>query len=158
MKYTFVQEDPEDPLDLSQYLYLEAPDALVIAASNGDGRLVDHLLKSGHNINICDEDGRTALFTAVDETYYAVAIFLLECGADPNIPNNEGDTPLDIAKYSHLFRHSKVTEMVDALIQAGGKCKDGPSAKELLEDKIHQGFAHTSAMKRLFSMIDKKEN
>jgi hypothetical protein len=157
MNDTTDQEYPDEPLDLSQYPYLEASDALVIAASDGNGRLVDHLLESGHDINIRDEDGRTALFKAVDETYYALAIFLLERGADPNIPDNEGDTPLDIAKYSHLYRHSKVTEMVDALIKSGGTCKDGPSARELLDDKIHEGFAHTSAMKNLFALIEKSK-
>jgi hypothetical protein len=97
------------------------------------------------------------LFKDVDETYYALAIFLLERGADPNTPDNEGDTPLDIAKYSHLYRHSKVTKKVDALIKSGGTCKDGPSARELLDDKIHEGFAHTSAMKNLFALIEKSK-
>ena len=151
------QEYPEEPLDLSQYPYLDAPDALVIAANDGNGRLVHYLLESGHDINFRDEDGRTALFMAVDETYYALAIFLLERGADPNIPDNEGDTPLDIAKYSHLYRHSKVTEMVDALIKLGGTCKNGPSARELLDDKIHEGFAHASAMKNFFALIEKNK-
>ena len=116
---------------------------------------MNHLLKLGHDINFRDDEGRTALYVAVDETYYGLAIDLLEHGADPNIPDNEGDFPLDIAKYSHLFRRSKDTEMVDALVKAGGKCKDGPSARELLDDKIYDGFAHASAMKNLLSLIDK---
>jgi hypothetical protein len=149
------QEYPEEPLDLSQFPYLEAPDALVIAASVGNGRLVDYLLKSGHDINIRDEDGHTALFRSVEETYYDLAIFLLERGADPNIPDNEGDAPLDIAKYSHLYRERKVSEMVDALIKSGATCKDGPSARELLDDMIYEGFDRASAMKRLFSLIEK---
>ena len=33
--------------------------------------------------------------------------------------------------------------------------KAGPSARELLDDKIYDGFAHASAMKTLFSLIDK---
>jgi hypothetical protein len=94
---------------------------------------------------------------AVDETYYALVIFLLERGANPNIPDNEGDTPLDIAKYSHLYKHSKVTKMVDTLIKLGGTGKDGPSARELLDDKIHEGFAHASAMKNFFALIEKKQ-
>jgi hypothetical protein len=43
--------------------------------------------------------------------------------------------------------------MVDALTKAGAKCKDGPSARELLDDKIHKGFAHASAMKNLLALI-----
>ncbi len=154
MSETSDQDFEDDPLDLSKYPYLGALDALVIAASDGNGRLVDHLLKSGHHINFRDEEGRTALYVAVDETYYGLAIHLLEHGADPNIPDNEGDFPLDIAKYSHLYRRSNDTEMVDALVKAGGKCKDGPSAKELLDDKIYDGFAHASAMKNLLALID----
>lgn len=151
------QDFEDEPLDLSKYAYLDAPDAIVIAASGGDGRLVNHLLKLGHDINTRDDEGRTALYVAVDDTYYGLAIHLLEHGADPNIPDNEGDFPLDIAKYSHLYRQSKDAEMVDALVKAGGKCKDGPSARELLDDKIYKGFAHASAMKQLLSLIDKKE-
>ena len=113
------------------------------------------MLKLGHDINFRDDEGRTALYVAVDETYYGLAIDLLENGADPNIPDNEGDFPLDIAKYSHLYRRSNNTEMVDALVKAGGKCKEGPSARELLDDKIYDGFAQASAMKNLLSLIDK---
>lgn len=116
-----------------------------------------YLLDSGRNINVRDDEGRTALYVAVDSTYYGLAIHLLERGADPNIPDNDGDFPLDIAKYSHLYRHSKDSEMVDALTKAGAMCKDGPSARELLDDKIYDGFAHASAMKNLFSLIDKNK-
>jgi ankyrin repeat protein len=151
------QDFQDDPLDLTNYAYLDAPDALVIAACNGDGRLVDHLLATGHDINLRDEDGCTALFQAVDQTYWGLAIYLLELGADPNITNNEGDSPLDIAKYSHLYKHSKNSEMVDALIKAGGLCKSGPSARELLDDKVHAGFSHVSAMKNLFALIEKNK-
>lgn len=45
--------------------------------------------------------------------------------------------------------------MVDALVKAGGKCKEGPSARELLDDKIYDGFGQASAMKNLLSLIDK---
>ncbi len=158
MSETFNQDFEDDPLDLSKFSYLEASDALIIAASNGNGRLVDYLLDSGHDINIRDDEGRTALYVAVDETYYGLAIHLLERGADPNIPDKEGDFPLDIAKYSHLYRHSKDSEMVDALTKAGAKCNDGPSARELLDDKIHEGFAHASAMKNLFALIEKSKD
>ena len=113
------------------------------------------MLKLGHDINFRDDEGRTALYVAVDETYYGLAIDLLENGADPNIPDNEGDFPLDIAKYSHLYRRSNDTEMVNALVKAGGKCKDGPSARELLDDKIYDGFAQASAMNNLLSLNDK---
>ena len=148
----------DDPLDLSRYPYLEAQDALVIAAGCGDGRLVDYLLECGHDINIRDEDGRTGLYAAVDQTFYALAIHLLERGADPNIPDNQGDTPLDIAKYSYLYKERGDTEMVDALVKAGGTSKEGPSARELLDDQVHDGFSKASAMKTLLSRIsqDKK--
>jgi len=156
MNKTNEKEFEDDPLDLSEFSYLNAPDAIVIAANSGNGKLVKHLIKSGHDINLRDEDGCTALFVAVEATYYGLAIYLLNQGADPNITNKDGDTPLDIAKYSHLYRHSKDTEMVDALINAGGKCKDGPSAKELLNDQIYSGFSHANAMKNLFALIEKK--
>lgn len=45
--------------------------------------------------------------------------------------------------------------MVYALTKTGGKYKDGPSAKELFDDKIYEEFAHASALKNLFSLINK---
>jgi hypothetical protein len=47
--------------------------------------------------------------------------------------------------------------MVDALIKLGGTCKNGPSARELLDEKIHEGFAHASAIKNFFALIEKNK-
>jgi len=44
-----------------------------------------HLLTSGHDINFRDDDGRTALYVAVYETYYALGIL----GADQTLSANE---------------------------------------------------------------------
>ncbi len=151
------QDFQGEPLDLTKYLYLDAADAIIIAASDGDGRLVDYLIAAGHDINLRDENGCTALFRSVDETYFSLAIHLLKLGADPNIPNNEGDTPLDIAKYSQLHKSNNDSEMVEALVKFGGLCKSGPSARELLDDKIYEGFAQANAIKNLLSLIEKNK-
>jgi ankyrin repeat protein len=41
--------------------------------------------------------GGTALLTAAQNRHYKLAAFLLDHGADPNIANNGGWTPLYIA-------------------------------------------------------------
>ena len=58
---------PEDePLDLSQYCYLSAPDALVIAASDSQLQLVEYLLEKGADLGLQNERGQTALMAVVE--------------------------------------------------------------------------------------------
>ena len=61
---------------------------------NNDYRMVNLLCKYGANVNVQDATGKTLLFTALSEGDNAIAMELLEHGADPNIVDHEGRHPL----------------------------------------------------------------
>jgi ankyrin repeat protein len=52
------------------------------------------LLNGGWNVNERDEKGRTALLRATELVRPDLCSFLLIVGADPDIPDNQGQTPL----------------------------------------------------------------
>jgi len=128
--------------------FINDADAIVTAALCGDYDVVARLVEAGANVNVCNELGCTALMAAVDETYSAIVKYLFEHGADPNIADNDGDSPLDIARYSSLFRAHGDTEIVDLLVAHGAKGREGPSSKEERDDLVYEGFRLISEVKR----------
>ena len=96
--------------------------ALRGAASSGNPQIVSDILATKPDVNARDRGGDTALNTVRQAFVYSrdkskidilgVTRLLIEAGADPNIANYSGDTPLFSAK------DAKVVEM---LVQAGGK-------------------------------------
>lgn len=147
--------DAEDgPLDLSQYCYLHLPDAIVVAALDGQARLVRHLLDTGTPIDTRDEQGRTALMAAVSESNGYLVSMLLDRGADPNALDNDGDSPLDVARYCPYHRIDRRSDIVDALLERGTKGRDGPSQKELTDGANCDAFDHANAVKRLAAIIN----
>lgn len=68
--------------------------AFVRAARQGDFRRLEDLLAAGADIDGRDASGETALLRAVLSMQPDVVSFLLLLGADPNIPDNGGVTPL----------------------------------------------------------------
>jgi ankyrin repeat protein len=76
-------------------------DALYKAAGDGNAAQVSGLLDSGVNVNGRTSDGSYALNRAAVENHVDVARLLLDRGADPNVQNSQGDTPLICAvKYA----------------------------------------------------------
>lgn len=145
---------PEDgPFDLSQYCYLHLPEAIVIAALDGQAHLARHLLDTGTPIDTRDEQGRTALTAAVSESNAYLVSMLVGRGADPNALDNDGDSPLDFARCCPYFRVYRHADIVDALPDRWAKGKDGPFQKELTDDAIYDAFDHANAVKRLGAII-----
>ncbi len=78
--------------------------ALMHAASGGQTRIVEYLLKHGADPNIsADDHWRTALMSCLaalhkEGKYLAILQLLLDAGADPNLRDREGRTALDYAQ------------------------------------------------------------
>lgn len=71
----------------------------VDAVKKSDGDKANQLLSENPKgiINARDDDGNTALLIAVQRGDDAYTAFLLNKGADPNLPGKGGDTPLIVA-------------------------------------------------------------
>ena len=103
-------------------------DTLYRAAGDGNTTQVLALLDSGVDVNGRTSDGSYALNRAAVFNEVEVMQLLLERGADPNVQNREGDTPL-ICATKYAGGHAAT---VKALVEAGTnlaiKDKDGKTA------------------------------
>lgn len=75
--------------------------ALMIAASRGDARMAETLLTAKQDLDLCDGSGDTALHVAFEQnggTVDDIFRMLLQAGASPVARNNNGETPLMIAR------------------------------------------------------------
>eukprot|EP00123_Amoebidium_parasiticum_P009082 comp19223_c0_seq1/m.21984 comp19223_c0_seq1/g.21984 ORF comp19223_c0_seq1/g.21984 comp19223_c0_seq1/m.21984 type:complete len:170 (-) comp19223_c0_seq1:676-1185(-) len=78
---------------------MEEEDNIWVAASDGKIDLVKQLIESGkHDVNAKDENGYTPIHAAVSWGHEALLHYLLEKGADPNIGDLDGDTPLHVCE------------------------------------------------------------
>ena len=116
-----------DTKEAREYQYPALP--LHIAAADDSSEIVNLLLKHGSNVDITDAHGNTALHYCIKHyhprataTQYSDAIkgtinaksvldILLENGADVNISNNSGETPLYMAVSRGL--HDVVSKMLE---------------------------------------------
>ena len=69
-----------------------------IAATRGLMGEVATLLAHGANINAMGEHGYTPLHNAVEQNHIEIVRFLLKSGADATMSNDDGDTPVELAK------------------------------------------------------------
>lgn len=131
-------------LDIGAIERMWSADALVVAAGDWNYPLVKDLLEKCHDVNYRDELGRTALMAAVEEGNEHIVQLLLANGADPNIADDDGDYPLDIARYR------KDNVIIQLLVERASLSKEGPSAKELRDDEIYAGFELANIVKQGF--------
>jgi len=90
-------------------------EALYEAAGDGKATQVAALLKSGVNANERTRNGSYALNAAAVENETDAIKILLDHGADPNVRNSQGDTPLICAiKYA-----GGKAATVELLVKAG---------------------------------------
>jgi len=80
------------------------------AAQNGDLSLVKKYIELGVKTNY--QGGRlksTALYEAVNYDHYEIVVYLLEKGANPNITDNTGYAPINLAAYNN---QSKMVQLL----------------------------------------------
>ncbi len=71
--------------------------AFLEAVRQGDQRLVDLFVRGGINVNASDDDKSTALQIALKSGFTVIALILLKAGADVNVRDAAGFTPLLMA-------------------------------------------------------------
>ncbi len=59
--------------------------------------IIKELLKAGADISLADNEGNTVLHHALMNYDESTARFLIKKGANYNYPNNNGETPVQIA-------------------------------------------------------------
>lgn len=111
---------------------------------------VDELLDAKISIDGQNDEGKSILHRAVEDDFSYLVELLLGHGANPNMEDNNGDTPLDYA----YFRGDK--EVISILMVKGAIKRDRQSAIERINESINEGQQHARAMQTLFSLIDKK--
>ena len=76
--------------------------------------MIDHLLtKWVPDVTMKQNNGRTALITAIESSNKGLIVRLLSLGADINAPLNDGMTPLMRAVWKGSY------ELVDILVKSG---------------------------------------
>ncbi|XP_071604874.1 ankyrin repeat domain-containing protein 22 isoform X3 [Heliangelus exortis] len=71
---------------------------LMISKTKQNENLIKMLLRAGVDVNATDFSGSTALHYACEMKNLAVIPLLLEAHADASVKNQDGETPLDIAR------------------------------------------------------------
>ena len=111
--------------------YFTDSDAIVTAAYHGEYENVLAWIHGGANVNAQDEYGNTGIICAAEQGYDSILEQLVAAGGDVNITNKDGDSALDLAKYAG---HQSTVEF---LIKLGAAGRNGPSAKEQMEDAYY---------------------
>jgi ankyrin repeat protein len=97
------------------YVAYDGSTALLMASKNGHLSVCELLIQHGANPKMRTEDGSTALILACTTgSLNLVEFLLLVCPSDLNECNEDGFTPLDMAKYYNY------TEIVSLLESKGG--------------------------------------
>ena len=112
--------------------------ALMHAVMRNDPEKIAALIKAGVWLDETDE-GETALHWAVSRQHTEIVTMLLDAGANPNVPDNDGYTPLhDVAEMGDC---PPARTMLEALLAAGAdpsrQEKNGRTPSELAESMGH---------------------
>ncbi len=98
---------------------LETKNSFVNTAFDGETDLLKNYLKLGIDINTQDEFKQTALYAACSERRTKLALFLLDNGADANIANEKGRTPLlATVRWGFSAFNDEYKENADKLIKS----------------------------------------
>ena len=91
---------------------------LIQAVQSGHMRLIGQLIRGGAEVNVIDTWGRAATHYAVSNNNLLALKLLLNNGADTNLADNDGHTPLDLW---HVHENKAMLELLHA---AGAKPLD----------------------------------
>jgi ankyrin repeat protein len=113
-------------------------ETLYAAAGDGDATQVSALLESGVDVNGRTQTGSYALNNAAVENHIEVIRILLDRGANPNVQNIQGDTPLICATKYAGGKPATVKMLVAAGSDLALKDDDGKTALDYAKEKDQQ--------------------
>lgn len=114
-------------------------DALYEAAGDGDAAQATALLDGGVDVNGRTRNGSYAFNHAAVENKVDVMWILLDRGADPNVQNSQGDTPLICATKYAGGKATTVKLLVEAGTDLTVRDNKGKTALEYAKAKEQQG-------------------
>ena len=82
--------------------------------------VIDRILEMGCNINQTSARGETALFLAVKRNNRKMIEYLLGKGANPNVPNDLGITPMMVATFNSQLYNMAILKFFNS--QMGATC------------------------------------
>lgn len=113
-------------------------DALYRVAGDGDAAQVTALLDGGTDVNGRNKSGSYALNNAAVENEVEVIRILLLRGADPNVQNSQGDTPLICATKYAGGKAATVKLLMEAGTDLTIQDNKGKTALDYANDKQQQ--------------------
>ena len=122
----------------SVFAYDNKPVVGMDLIQSGDFNEISRLIKDGAKVNSLDEYGVSPLVYAVALIHPELVEFLIDKGADVNLPNKDGSTPIFFAKNSEIFEL-----LVDAGADVNHQAHDGGTALigAIIMDEIWQAEA-----------------
>lgn len=130
---------------------------LHLAVQSLGGRIKE-LIDMGADVDACDGSGRTPLHYSIEGTRGSdVTESLLQCKANPNIPDARGMTPFDYA----LMQGHNGRSYVLILQKYGGKPQSVSTGRQLstpitveLPDRSHEGYQiYTSTISSYYDLV-----
>jgi ankyrin repeat protein len=100
--------------DLEARTYDKGLTPLQMAAIHNKPLCIESLIRKGADIHALEGDGATALHNSAYSGFFDVCRLLIKSGANPNIGDNKGNTPVTLAMDEG---HKEILQM---LLDAGG--------------------------------------
>lgn len=112
-------------------------DVLYGTSGNGGSQQAVALLDSGVDVNARTSDGSYASSNTTVENHVAIIRLLLDRGADPNVQNSPGDTPLIFATKYAGGQGDTVRLLIDAGTDLEIRDQEGKAALDYAEANRH---------------------
>ncbi|MGC9030881.1 MAG: ankyrin repeat domain-containing protein [Desulfomonilaceae bacterium] len=128
--------------------------ALMLAASNPRGdnaQLVNILVERGADVNAKDKEGQTAFKRAFDKGYLGAAWALLHKGANPNITNDKGQTPLMVYAEKWNPNAGHLEPFIQRGVPINARDKDGRTALMIAAESVRNDVWGVDAVAHLIS-------